>query len=105
MAQPEKPATGRGGWIALLLVAAFIAYVHVFEGRGFAAGRTLRIIVAVATVVVGLATMVQVYRIGDSGANPLGVMRSAAADAHLGATDIASPDSGESRSCTRSAVS
>ncbi|MFZ2239394.1 MAG: DUF2231 domain-containing protein [Gordonia amarae] len=54
--------------VGLLLVATFIAYVHVFEGRGFAAGRTLRIIVAVATVVVGLATMVQVYRIGDAGA-------------------------------------
>lgn len=64
----ERGDTMIYGTVALLIVAAFIAYLHVFEGRGFAAARALRIVVAVATVAVGVATTVQVYRIGDAGA-------------------------------------
>jgi hypothetical protein len=63
----------RGGWmiyfsIALLVVAVVLALVHRREGRAAAPGLVVNVVVAVATIVVGAATVVQVVRIGDSGA-------------------------------------
>jgi uncharacterized membrane protein YoaK (UPF0700 family) len=63
----------RGGWmiyfsIALLVVAVVLALVHRREGRAAAPGLVVNVVVAVVTIVVGAATVVQVVRIGDSGA-------------------------------------
>jgi hypothetical protein len=54
--------------LALLVAAALLAVVHVRAGRGQALPSILSVIVAVFVVVAGVATIVQVYRIGDSGA-------------------------------------
>ena len=53
--------------VALLIVAIAEAFVH-FRQRGSGdAGRGLLIGVAVLAIVVGVASCVQIYRIGDSG--------------------------------------
>ncbi|RMI31334.1 DUF2231 domain-containing protein [Nocardia stercoris] len=54
--------------LALLVVAAALAGLNVAERRGKALHRLVPIAVAVLAVVVGVASIVQVYRIGDSGA-------------------------------------
>ena len=54
--------------VALLIAAALLAVIHVREGRGRAAKPVATWIVAAIVIVVGVATAVQVYRIGDSGA-------------------------------------
>ena len=54
--------------IALLVVAAALALVHWREGRSATPGMTAKLAVAVLAVVVGTASIVQVVRIGDSGA-------------------------------------
>ncbi len=54
--------------VALAVVAAALVVVHLRERRGGSAGRALSVAVVVVAIVVGVATMVQVYRIGDSGA-------------------------------------
>jgi hypothetical protein len=54
--------------LALLVAAVLVTVVHVRAGRGHALSRALSLIVAVFVVAAGVATMVQVYRIGDSGA-------------------------------------
>lgn len=53
---------------ALLVAAVLLAVVHIRAGRGRALSTTLSAAVAVFVVVASLATVVQVYRIGDSGA-------------------------------------
>ncbi|MDT5019510.1 MAG: hypothetical protein QOD34_1214 [Mycobacterium sp.] len=63
----------RGGWmiyfsVALLVVAVVLALVHRREGRAAAPGVVVNAVVAVVTIVIGVATVVQVVRIGDSGA-------------------------------------
>ena len=64
----------RGGWmiyfsIAMLVVAVVLALVHLREGRSAAKpGMTTIVAVAILAIVVGAATIVQVVRIGDSGA-------------------------------------
>ncbi|MGB7363045.1 MAG: DUF2231 domain-containing protein [Rhodococcus sp. (in: high G+C Gram-positive bacteria)] len=54
--------------IALLVVAAALVFVHLRENKGTAPKRAVTIAVAVLTLVVGIGVVVQVYRIGDSGA-------------------------------------
>lgn len=63
----------RGSWmiyfsVALLVVAVVLALVHWREVRAAAPGLAVRVVVAVVTIVVGVAAVVQVVRIGDSGA-------------------------------------
>ncbi|WP_179475421.1 DUF2231 domain-containing protein [Mycolicibacterium vinylchloridicum] len=53
---------------ALLVAAVLLAVVHVRSSRGTPLSSVLSIVVAVFVVVAGIATIVQVYRIGDSGA-------------------------------------
>ena len=54
--------------LALLVAALLLAFMHVRDARDRAVGRTVAIIASVLIVVASVATMVQVYRIGDSGA-------------------------------------
>ncbi|WP_396927379.1 DUF2231 domain-containing protein [Mycolicibacterium sp.] len=54
--------------LALLVGAVLLAVIHVSAARGRAVSRVLAAVVAVFVVVAGVATIVQVYRIGDSGA-------------------------------------
>jgi uncharacterized membrane protein len=63
----------RGGWmiyfsIALLVVAVVLALVHWREGRAGKPGFVVSLAVAVVAIVVGAASIVQIVRIGDSGA-------------------------------------
>jgi Predicted membrane protein (DUF2231) len=54
--------------IALLIAAILLAVVHVRQNRGKALSTVLSAAVAVFVMVASVATVVQVYRIGDSGA-------------------------------------
>ena len=54
--------------LALLVAAVLLAVLHQLGGRGQSLPSVLSVIVAVFVVVAGVATIVQVYRIGDSGA-------------------------------------
>ncbi|WP_445168796.1 DUF2231 domain-containing protein [Mycolicibacterium sp. Dal123E01] len=54
--------------LALLVAAVLLAVLQVLAGRGQSLSSALAIIVAVFVVVASIATIVQVYRIGDSGA-------------------------------------
>jgi uncharacterized membrane protein len=54
--------------IALLVAAVLLAVLHVREIRGHTVKRVASWAVAVVVIVVSVATSVQVYRIGDSGA-------------------------------------
>jgi len=54
--------------IALLVVAALVAGVHLAERAGRRPTRAVVAVVAVLAVAVGVAATVQVVRIGDSGA-------------------------------------
>ena len=54
--------------IALLVAAALLAAVHVREVRGHSVTRIAYGIIAAVVIVISVATTVQVYRIGDSGA-------------------------------------
>jgi uncharacterized membrane protein len=63
----------RGGWmiyfsVAMLVVAVVLALVHWREGRSGRAGMGTNLAVAILAIVVGAASIVQVVRIGDSGA-------------------------------------
>lgn len=53
--------------IALLVVAVVLAVVQVIERRGTKPRAILTVAVAVLAVVVGVASMVQLYRTGDAG--------------------------------------
>ncbi|KAA0021337.1 DUF2231 domain-containing protein [Antrihabitans cavernicola] len=62
----------RGDWmiyfsVAMLVVALLLAALHLRENR-LDTSTPLRVAVAVLAVVIGVATMVQIYRIGESGA-------------------------------------
>ena len=52
----------------LLVAAVLIAVVHLRTGRGKPVSTVLNAVVAVVVLVAGIGTIVQVYRIGDSGA-------------------------------------
>ncbi len=54
--------------IALLVAATLLAVVHVRQSRGRKAHPAVAVAVAVVVLIAGVATSVQVYRIGDSGA-------------------------------------
>lgn len=54
--------------IAMLIAAALLAVIHVREVRGKSVKPVASWIVAVIVVILSVATSVQVYRIGDSGA-------------------------------------
>jgi ABC-type branched-subunit amino acid transport system permease subunit len=54
--------------IALVAAAALIAFVHVRDLRGKSVKPVARWLVAAVVVIASIATAVQVYRIGDSGA-------------------------------------
>jgi VanZ family protein len=54
--------------LALLVAAVLLAVVHLRAGRGQSLPSVLTILVAVFVVAAGVSTIVQVYRIGDSGA-------------------------------------
>jgi uncharacterized membrane protein len=63
----------RGGWmiyfsVALLLVAIILAVLHVTERRSERRRLPAQIVVALLAVAVGVASMIQIYRIGDTGA-------------------------------------
>lgn len=63
----------RGAWmtyfaVALLVVAIALAALQVIEGRSDEPRRVAKAIVAVLAVVVGSASLIQIYRIGDTGA-------------------------------------
>ena len=54
--------------LALVAAAALIAFVHVREARGRSVKPVARRLIAAIVVVASVATVVQVYRVGDSGA-------------------------------------
>lgn len=54
--------------VGLVVSAVVVAGLHVWERLRAPAGLVLRIAVAAVTVVIGVGTVVQVYRIGESGA-------------------------------------
>jgi ABC-type Na+ efflux pump permease subunit len=54
--------------LALLAAAVLLAVVQVRHSRGRTANTAVAVVVAAVVIVAGLATAVQVYRIGDSGA-------------------------------------
>lgn len=63
----------RGGWmiyfsVALLVVALALAILHVIERRSAKRRLAANVIVAIVALAVGISSMVQVYRIGDAGA-------------------------------------
>ncbi|KQH79948.1 hypothetical protein AO501_22570 [Mycobacterium gordonae] len=63
----------RGGWmtyfaVALLVVAVALAALNVAERRSDQPRRLAKAVVTVLAVVVGVASTIQIYRIGDSGA-------------------------------------
>ncbi|WP_205873418.1 DUF2231 domain-containing protein [Mycobacterium camsae] len=63
----------RGGWmvyfaVALLVVAVALAVLHLVERRSDKPRWVAKAVVAVLTVVVGAASMIQIYRVGDTGA-------------------------------------
>jgi hypothetical protein len=57
-------------WVIAALVGAVavLAVVHVRQERGIGATVTLQAVVAVLVIVAAVATLVQTYRVGDSGA-------------------------------------
>lgn len=62
----------RGGWMpyfsaALLVVAIALAVQHVAERRSGKGRLPVNIIVAVLAIVVGVSSMIQIYRTGDAG--------------------------------------
>jgi ABC-type Fe3+-siderophore transport system permease subunit len=54
--------------IALAAAAVFLAFIHVREARGNSVKPVAHWVIAALVIIVSLATTVQVYRIGDSGA-------------------------------------
>ncbi|CPR06709.1 hypothetical protein BN971_00839 [Mycobacterium bohemicum DSM 44277] len=53
---------------ALLAVAIGLAVLRLSERRSEKGGRATKVIVVVVTLAVGIASMVQIYRVGDAGA-------------------------------------
>jgi hypothetical protein len=54
--------------VALTFAAALLVFVHLREARGKTVKPVARWLIAVVVILASLATTVQVYRIGDSGA-------------------------------------
>lgn len=62
-----------GSWmiyfsVALLVVAIVLAVIHVLERRANGPRVVVNLVMAVLAVAVGVASMIQIYRIGDAGA-------------------------------------
>jgi phosphoglycerol transferase MdoB-like AlkP superfamily enzyme len=53
--------------VALLMVAMAVAVLHVLERRCDKRRLAIRIVVAIVALAVGIASMIQVYRVGDTG--------------------------------------
>ena len=63
----------RGGWmiyfsVALLVVALVLAVLHVRERRSGRRSVAANVVVLALALAVGISSMIQVYRIGDAGA-------------------------------------
>jgi uncharacterized membrane protein len=61
-----------GGWmiyfsVALLIVAVALAWLHVAERRSGKPSTTANVIIAIVALAVGISSMFQLYRTGDSG--------------------------------------
>jgi hypothetical protein len=54
--------------LGLLAAAALLAFVHVRKLRGGNITRGISTVVTVVVLIAGVATIVQTYRVGDSGA-------------------------------------
>lgn len=54
--------------VALLVVALLLAFMHIREHRGRSMKTAMHWLIAAVVIVASVATGVQVYRIGDSGA-------------------------------------
>ncbi len=54
--------------LALVVAAVLLAVLHVRQHRGMPLGRVLSMVVVAFVLISSAATVVQVYRIGDSGA-------------------------------------
>ena len=54
--------------LALLVAAFLLVFMHIREGRGRQTGKTFTVIASALIIIAAVATTVQVYRIGDSGA-------------------------------------
>lgn len=54
--------------VALLVVALALGILHVIERRSDKHRLAANVIVAIVALAVGISSMVQVYRIGDAGA-------------------------------------
>ena len=70
--------------IALVAAAALLAFVHVREARGKSVKPVARWLIAAVIVIASVATTVQVYRIGESGAKATWGEQSAARSAAPG---------------------
>jgi ABC-type branched-subunit amino acid transport system permease subunit len=64
--------------IAMVAAVALIAFVHLREARGNSVKPIARWLIAAVVVIASVATTVQVYRIGDSGAKATWSKQSAA---------------------------
>jgi uncharacterized membrane protein len=63
----------RGGWmiyfaVAMLVMAIALAGLHVAERRTQARRLPANVIIAVLTLAVGISSVIQLYRVGDTGA-------------------------------------
>ncbi|MCV7227728.1 DUF2231 domain-containing protein [Mycolicibacterium komossense] len=54
--------------IALLAAAALLAFLYVRESRGATTNTVVAVVIAAVVVLASVATTVQIYRIGESGA-------------------------------------
>jgi uncharacterized membrane protein len=64
----------RGGWMiyfsaALLVVAVALAVLHLAERRSEKRRLPANIIIAIVALAVGISSIIQVYRVGDTGAH------------------------------------
>jgi hypothetical protein len=64
----------RGGWmiyfsVALLVVAVALAVLHLTERRSEKRRLPTSIIIAIVALAVGISSIIQLYRVGDTGAH------------------------------------
>jgi hypothetical protein len=53
--------------VALLLVAILLVVLHILDSRSDKRRAAGKVVMAVITLAVGIASMVQIYRVGDAG--------------------------------------
>lgn len=66
--------------VALVVGAVLVAGIHLWERVHAPAGLVVRILLAAVTVAIGVGTVVQVYRVGESGARAAWADQIAATD-------------------------